>query len=518
MLDSKFPMFLAWGAELTFLYNDAYAEILGDKHPRALGARFEDVWTEVWPDISPLVDRAMNGEATWIENLPLKVDRRGYTEEAWFTFSYSPVRDDTGCVAGMFCAVTETTGRVLAEAALRDLNRTLETRVEERSHLLQQAAAQFHQAQRFEAIGQLTGGIAHDFNNLLTVIRGSVDLLRRENLPEDRRQRYLDSIGSTAERAAKLTGQMLAFARRQALKPEAFDAKTGLEDIVDMISALTGPRIVFDLRTADEHCCILADRGQFETAIMNMILNARDAMNGEGQLSISVEPASAIPPPQHVDGDFVAVAITDTGAGIADELFDRIFEPFFTTKTVGAGTGLGLSQAIGFARKSGGDIRVGSVEGRGTTFTLYLPRTHMEADRALQAETIAEPIAGGGRRVLVVEDNEEVGAFAVQALQELGFETMLATNAGQALLALSDASGTFDVVFSDVVMPGMSGLDLAHEVTRLYPDLKIVLASGYSDALAQSGTQGFRLLSKRYSIQELSLKFTRVLGAAPVGS
>ncbi len=516
MRDSKFPMFLAWGSDLIFLYNDAYAGMLGDKHPGALGARFEDVWSEVWPALSPLVDAAMRGEATWIENHPLTVHRRGYDEATWFTFSYSPARDDAGRIAGMFCTVAETTGHMQAEIALRDLNQTLETRVEERSQQLQQAETQLHQARRFEAVGQLAGGIAHDFNNLLTVIRGSVDLLRRENLAEDRRQRYLDSIRNTAERAATLTSQMLAFARRQALKPEAFDARSGLDGIIDMVRAVTGPRIALDLRMADTPCCILADRGQFETAILNMVVNGRDAMNGEGRLSISVAPqpdASAAPPGE---GDFVAVTIADTGPGIAADLLDRIFEPFFTTKPVGTGTGLGLSQAIGFARQSGGDIRVDSVEGRGTAFTLCLPRTLGAAAPSPPAPVAAAPIAGGGRRVLVVEDNPDVGAFAVQALQELGFETMLAGDALQALAALDAADGRFDLVFSDVVMPGMSGLELAHEVNRRRPEIRVVLASGYSDAITQGGTQGFRLLRKPYSIEDLSQKLARVfsLGTA----
>ena len=512
MLDSRFPMFLAWGDDLTFLYNDAYVEMLGDKHPDAFGARFQDVWQEIWTDISPLVDRALAGEATWIENHHLKVHRHGYIEDAWFTFSYSPARDDEGRVAGMFCAVTETTGRVLAEASLRELNQTLEARVEERSSQLRATEDQLRQSQRFEAIGQLTGGIAHDFNNLLTVIRGSVDLLRRNNLADDKRHRYLDAIGSTADRAAKLTSQMLAFARRQTLKPEAFDARTALEETADMIGSVTGPNIVFALQTPNDTCCILADRGQFETAIINMILNARDAMSGAGKLTLVVSPKASIPSSPPVEGDFIAIAITDTGIGIPEDKLDRIFEPFFTTKAVGSGTGLGLSQAIGFAKQSGGDLRVSSVEGLGTSFTLYLPRADNEQMKPISATAmIRQPIEGKGRRVLVVEDNEHVGDFAVQALQELGFETVFAADAERALAELAADAGRFDIVFSDVVMPGMSGIELAIEVGRLYPGIPIILASGYSDALAQGGTQGFKLLRKPYSVEELAVKLTKAL-------
>ncbi|WP_339561164.1 ATP-binding protein, partial [Pseudomonas sp. EA_65y_Pfl1_P113] len=216
------------------------------------------------------------------------------------------------------------------------------------------------QAQKMEAVGQLTGGVAHDFNNLLTVIRGSVDLLRRPDLSEDRRVRYIDAIGDTADRAAKLTGQLLAFARRQSLKPETFDCGESIADVVLMVHTLTGSRIVIETVVPDDPCYVLADKGQFDTAIINMSVNARDAMDGEGKLTIVVGPVSGIPeirmhPP--IAGDFVAVTISDTGCGISPENVARIFEPFFTTKDVGKGTGLGLSQVIGFAKQSDGDIR-----------------------------------------------------------------------------------------------------------------------------------------------------------------
>ena len=389
----------------------------------------------------------------------------------------------------------------LTYASARDV-----TAEKEREAELELAQEQLRQAQKMEAVGQLTGGVAHDFNNLLTVIRGSVDLLRRDDLTPERRARYIDAIGTTADRAAKLTGQLLAFARRQALKPELFDAGDSLRDVAGMMRTLTGSRIAMDVQVPQERCFILADRSQFDTAIINMGINARDAMRGEGTLRIATGPVSGIPPLRGhaaVAGDFVAITVSDDGSGIASADLDRIFEPFFTTKPVGEGTGLGLSQVIGFAKQSGGDIRVDSAVDVGTTFTLYLPRAAAEEFEPAE-EDGARPVDGDGVRVLVVEDNEQVGEFATAALNELGYETVLATDAKAALRMLAETGNRFQIVFSDVVMPGMSGLELGQEIRRLGHDVAVVLTSGYSHVLAQNGTHGFELLHKPYSIEQLS--------------
>ena len=379
---------------------------------------------------------------------------------------------------------------------------------------LGEAEDALRQAQKMEAIGQLTGGVAHDFNNLLTVIRGSVDLLRRPDLSGDRRGRYIDAIGDTADRAAKLTGQLLAFARRQALKPEPFDIGQSLIDVSTMIRTLTGSRIVLETIVPDDACYVLADKGQFDTAIVNMSINARDAMDGEGRLTICVGPVSGIPAIRAqgpVAGDYLAVTITDTGSGISPENIERIFEPFYTTKGPGHGTGLGLSQVIGFAKQSDGDIRVESGNEGGTTFIMYLPRVTIDGEGA-EAE-VEEPITitGDGVCVLVVEDNSDVGEFAVQALDELGYSTVLALNGEEALAELGKDCDRFHIVFSDVVMPGMSGLELAQEVRRRHPHLPVILTSGYSHVLAQNGRHGFELLHKPYSIDQLSRVFRKAI-------
>ena len=390
-------------------------------------------------------------------------------------------------------------------------NETLEQRVQERSAELEQVNEALRQAQKMEAIGQLTGGIAHDFNNMLTVIRGSADVLRRPELESDKRQRYLDGIAETADRAARLTAQLLAFARRQTLKPEIFDALQRVQSIADMLRTLLGSRIELQINADCDDCNVEADAAQFETALVNMGVNARDAMDGEGRLSISVARSSKLPrvmQPQTAE-TYVAVSVSDTGHGIAAEELDRIFEPFFTTKEVGRGTGLGLSQVYGFAKQSGGEIDVKSEVGQGTTFTLYLPEADSNA-ASISESNKAEPALQPGGKVLVVEDNDEVGRFAEEALSELGLSVSRANNADEALRMLREG-GDFDVVFTDVVMPGMGGIEFAREVQARWPDLPIVLTSGYSHILAAETSHGFPLLQKPYSLEGLQQALAQAL-------
>ncbi len=385
---------------------------------------------------------------------------------------------------------------------------------------LKQAQDALRQAQKLEAVGQLTGGVAHDFNNLLTIIKSSTDLLRRPGLAEERRRRYVDAISDTVDRASKLTGQLLAFARRQALKPEVFDPVQRIRSITDMLRTIVGSRIEIAIEAGCEPCYVEADASQFETALVNMAVNARDAMEGEGRLTVRIDEVSEMPSIRgHAGGGgrFVAVSIADTGCGIPQDRLAQIFEPFFTTKEVGKGTGLGLSQVFGFAKQSGGDVAVESAVGRGTTFTLYLPHfegdeTHLSAADEQRAGVVDED--GRGRRVLVVEDNVEVGQFSTQILGDLGYATTWASNADEALRLLANVNG-FDAVFSDVVMPGMSGVELGQEIRRRYPGLPVVLTSGYSHVLAEEGRHGFELIKKPYAAEELSRvlrRVTRVVG------
>ncbi len=322
----------------------------------------------------------------------------------------------------------------------------------------------------------------------------------------------MTAISDTVDRAAKLTAQLLAFARRQSLRPEVFDAAESVRAIGDMMGTLTGSRVRIVMQLPDETCFVDADLSQFDTALVNMAVNARDAMDGEGQLTIDVQPVRQMPAVRTqaaVPGDFVAVSITDTGTGIPEAHLEQIFEPFFTTKVVGQGTGLGLSQVFGFAKQSGGEVTVASHLGKGTIFTLYLPRVSGK----IRTADISEPeplVDGHGTCVLVVEDNQDVGTFATQTLAELGYVTVWAANAQEAFAELAQDADRFDVVFSDVVMPGMNGIDLAHEIRRQYHDLPVLLASGYSHVLAQNGTYGFELLHKPYSVEQLSRLLRKV--------
>ena len=387
--------------------------------------------------------------------------------------------------------------------AVQRANETLEQRVQDRTAELETANEALRQAQKMEAIGQLTGGIAHDFNNMLTVIRGSADVLQRGEIDEAKRQRYIQAIADTSDRAARLTSQLLAFARRQALKPEVFDVTDRVQAIGDMLRTVLGSRITLHIEGRCEDCFVETDAAQFETALVNMAVNARDAMDGEGEVHIAINAAQLLKSSgPEVEAGYVTISVADSGHGIPSGDLDRIFEPFFTTKETGKGTGLGLSQVYGFAKQSGGEIEVRSKPESGTTFTMYLPRVSSgQRPEERRPAPTRRPQAEGC--VLVVEDNPEVGAFAEQALADLGFETRRASTAAEALTLLEEG-GEFDVVFSDIVMPGQSGIDLARVVRQRWPDLPVVLTTGYSDALAMQHEDSFPVLHKPYSLEALS--------------
>ncbi len=460
--------------------NPAWATILGYAPEALIGRRLVDL---AHPEDRPVMAQAIADAAGG----PIDTIRNRYAHASdgwrWMAWVAGPARNR------IYATGRHVTAEKEAEETLRQTEEAL------------------RQSQKVEAVGQLTGGVAHDFNNLLTVIQGSVDLLKRPGLSDDRRRRYIDAIADTTERATRLTAQLLAFARRQALQPQVFDASDSVAALGDMLRTLSGSRIRLSLDHCQRCCFVNADPSQFDTAIVNMAVNARDAMDGEGALTISVAPADHMPSVRNhprIDGAMVRIAIRDTGSGIPADKIDHIFEPFFTTKAVGHGTGLGLSQVFGFAKQSNGGVIVESVVGEGTTFTLYLPRVDADSGTCRATGEADGHRLPPGSCVLVVEDNAEVGRFATQALAELGYESVWAPNADAALDRLTADGSRFAVVFTDVVMPGRSGIELAEATRERWPDMPIVLTSGYSHVLAQHGTGGYVLLQKPYSLEQLA--------------
>ena len=795
MLSSKFPMFVAWGPELELLYNDAYSEILGAKHPQALGSRFRDIWSEIWTDISPLIDAALAGRSTYREDLPLVMNRKGFDEQTWFTFSYSPARDDAGRIAGMFCACVETTAVVLAgrrqafrneiedrlrdvaspdgvtsiaaemlgrelgvsrvgygeidpteslviverdwtdgaaasvagthrlndfgppiiaelkagritsvddvqadprvaafsagfaeigtrsvlavplikggrftailflhsvrprrwskeeealvhevaertwgaveraraeaarrdsEARFRDLSETLADQVAARSaerdrlwnlsqdmlaradysgmmsavspawtdvlgwdeaELLSRGYATFmhpddmpptlkaiqvmsesrrptrfqnriatkdgawkpiewtvapepdgvnfiavgrdlsetkrreselalaqealRQSQKMEAMGSLTGGVAHDFNNLLTPIVGVLDMLQRRGIGGEREQRLISGAAQSAERARILVQRLLAFARRQPLQPVAVDVVELVAGMAELISSTTGPQIKVVVEAARNLPMAKADPNQLEMALLNLAVNARDAMPDGGTLRISVEAQTV--GRQHrtglKPGRYLHLSVADTGVGMDESTLVRAIEPFFSTKGVGKGTGLGLSMVHGLASQLGGVLTIQSTLGLGTNVQLWLPQG---ASDDSQAEIIIDAPGGlvSSGTILLVDDEELVRMSTADMLVELGYEVIEASSAEEAMRRL-ERGLLPDIVVTDHLMPGMTGTELAYALQNDRPSIKLLIVSGYaeSDGISPS----FPRLTKPFRSAELAASLA-VLG------
>ena len=363
-------------------------------------------------------------------------------------------------------------------------------------------------SQRLEAIGQLTGGVAHDFNNLLLVILGTVELLRRR-ASGGAATRGLDTIEAAVRRGERLTRQLLSFARRQTLAPQPVDLGRRIVELSEMLKQSLRGDIQLALQIPESSCAAMVDVGEFELALLNLAVNARDAMPQGGRLSIAVRQMKLHHGPDGLTGSFVAVAVTDSGTGIAREVLPRVFDPFFTTKESGKGTGLGLSQVYGFARQSGGTATIDSVPEHGTTVTLYLAATDLPPATAIPSEA-AESCFGAGRRVLVVEDNSEVAAVSRGYLEQLGFAARVASDAEEALRLIEATQP--DAVLSDIVMPGAAnGLDLALHLRRLRPELPVVLATGYSAGAEQARREGFTILRKPYDLDSLAFALRSAL-------
>jgi len=411
-----------------------------------------------------------------------------------------------GAMGILLLGVLATAGAVLRRAnnelrqrarALSAANDALRVQIEER----EKAEEALRQSQKMEAIGQLTGGVAHDFNNLLMVASSGLDLMDRTK-DAARRQMLKDSIRQAIDRGASLTRQLLAFSRRTALKPAVVDLATQVEGMRVLLDRSLREDIQVQFKFAPDLWPVEVDPHQMELALLNIAVNARDAMPTGGLIVIAGQNAPNIDEGE-LSGDFVRIAVTDTGGGMAPEMVTRVFEPFFTTKERGQGTGLGLSQVYGFSRASGGDVRIDSELDKGTTVTLLLPRS-TKALTSLEPDAPEKEPERGQGRVLLVEDDDGVASVVGEMLRELGYEPVRAASAAEALVVL-DQQRPFDLVFSDMVMPGqMDGIGLAREIRRQRPGLPVVLTTGFSEAAAAANQDGLRLLVKPYRIEQLA--------------
>ena len=390
----------------------------------------------------------------------------------------------------------------------------------EQAEALAEAEEGLRQSQKMEVLGQLTGGVAHDFNNLLQIVIGNLDMLRR-HLPDEpaRLRRATDNAFAGAERAATLTQRLLAFARRQPLAPKPVSPNVLVAGMSDLLHRTLGETVAVRTRPAAEDWLVEVDANQLESALLNLCVNARDAMADGGTLTLSIENLTLAEPigGQSVvpAGDHVLIAVTDTGEGMPPEVVARVFEPFFTTKEVGKGTGLGLSMVYGFVKQSGGHIHIASEAGAGTTVRVYLPRL-----RAARDAPAAQVVPGGERRggdetILVCEDDEGVRANSVESLRELGYEVLEAADARAALKVLDGRCGKVDLLFTDVILPGgMTGSDLAAKARETCPALRVLFTTGYArDAIVHDGRldTGVQLLTKPFAFDDLAAKVREML-------
>jgi signal transduction histidine kinase len=416
-----------------------------------------------------------------------------------------------------------------AEARLRCLNETLEARVQERTAELAAANRQLlsqieekekvestlRQMQRLEAIGQLTSGVAHDFNNLLTVVLGNIGFLERNNsiVGDAKLQQRLSHMRLATERGAQLTSQLLAFSRRQRLEPKPFGVNEALENMHNLLQSTLGGGIGINtvLRPGTWHA--LADPAQIELVILNLVINARDAMEDRGNVTIETANAKVgLPerPEEPPAGDYVMIAVTDTGSGMTKEVLAKAFEPFFTTKEIGKGSGLGLSQVLGFAKQSGGGMRIETRVGEGTSVKVYLPRAENFGSEATVVPVGAARSNRTGEIILIVDDDSSVRDVTASILEDLGY-VVLKLGSGGAALDLLDRQPNVDLVLLDFAMPGMSGVEVARQVQLKHPAIPILFVTGYADKNALRDVGEERIIKKPFIGEELAKKVNAAL-------
>jgi PAS domain S-box-containing protein len=643
ILRSPVPLVTLWGEDGVMIYNDAYSEFAGGRHPQLLGSKVREGWPEVADFNDNVMKVGLAGGTLAYRDQELTLFRSGVAEQVWMNLDYSPLLDDQGRPAGVMAIVVETSAKVQAESQMRSseatfrtlaqsipnqvwasnadgnvnwyndrvyeyagvtpgelddsgwaaivhpedvvrasqdwitsvatgkvyetefrirradgsyrwhivralpihgqdgatlrwvgtntdiedqksaanillhMNEILEREVMQRTAERDRTTLALQQSQKMEAIGKLTGGVAHDFNNLLQVISGNLQLLYGDVAGNERAERRLDNALAGVTRGAKLASYLLAFGRRQALDPRVVRIGRFISGMEDMLRHSLGEEIEIDTRIATDLWNTLVDTVQVENAVLNLCINARDAMKGSGKLLIEVsntvlDECCGTHPPDVAAGQYVMIAVSDTGCGMTPEVQEQAFDPFFSTKPEGKGSGLGLSMVYGFAKQSGGSVKIDSMVDEGTTVRLYLPRTLAEEESYPAPEHFA--VVGGAETVLVVEDDDGVRATVVDLMSELGYRVLKASDPASAL-AIIDSGEAVDLLFTDVVMPGsLRSPELARRARERLPSLAVLYTSGYTESAIVHGGRldaGVELLSKPYTRETLARKIRHVL-------
>lgn len=643
IVNSPVAKVLMWGPEHRLIYNDAYKEVVADRHPALMGAPVATALPEVWDWNRPILEAGHRGELVSHRGVAMALDTGAGPQGFVFDLHYTPVHDTGGDVGGVMCTVIDQTsrtrmerelgasyrrfltamkavhgvlwtnsadGRMLgeqagwaaltgqsleeyqgfgwaqavhpddqegsvanwnkavaakamfvhehrvrdrsgawrvfavralpimdetgeigewvgvhtdithrraAEQALRQLNEGLEARVITEIEERRKAEARLLQAQKLETVGKLTGGVAHDFNNLLQVVSGNLQLLIKDVAGNERAEKRVASAMAGVSRGAKLAAQLLAFGRRQALEPKVVNISRLVQDMDDMMRRTLGETVQIETVVGGGLWNTFVDPTQIENALLNLAVNARDAMSGDGKLTIELSNAHLDDDyaRQHEEvtaGQYVLLAVTDTGCGIESNMLEKVFEPFFSTKSEGKGSGLGLSMVYGFVKQTGGHIKIYSEVGHGTTVRLYLPRSMENED--VVVDLASGPVAGGAETVLVVEDDDEVRATVIEMLSDLGYRVLKAVDAGSALNVI-ESGVPIDLLFTDVVMPGvLKSPELARKARLRLPDIAVLFTSGYTENSIVHGGKldaGVELLSKPYTRETLARKIRHVL-------
>jgi signal transduction histidine kinase/ActR/RegA family two-component response regulator len=462
--------------------NAAYAEVVGNRDilgkpvaealPEVAGQGFIALLDRVFSSGQPFVGRGVR--------LFLRSGESQQPSERFLDFVYQPIHDEQGNTVGIFVLGNDITDQKRVEDELREYREHLERLVEERTKALEESETHRRQAQKMEAIGQLTGGVAHDFNNLLAIVIGNVELANKR-VTDPKAKSLLENALQAGERGAKLTRQLLAFARQQALSLEPTDIVQAVHGMQDLLLRTIGPSIEIVTELAGGLWPVITDRNQLEVALLNLAINARDAMPAGGRLIIAAQNANPGELPGDLsEGDYVRISVSDTGIGIPEALRTKVFEPFFTTKDLGKGTGLGLSQIYGFVKQQGGSVRLESETGIGTEVSLFLPRTIIQP-RPEPAKPVSESAMSLHARILVIDDDTGVRNFIVESLRDSGCHVTEAKHGTEGLDVLN-RDPSIEIVVVDYAMPSLDGLGFIEAAREMRPDLPIILMTGYADA------------------------------------